>query len=203
MHVPHLLLPLLFSLPLTRAAINDPCGLNKSTGVCLETSACTDSGGTTINDACPNDPAGVKCCSKATCGSGGTCKFTSACAGTSQPNLCPGPDNFKCCIGRGSGSGFPAPDVPSVGACKKVSVDGARAIVAANEGKVKTDAGKAIAEWVMNHRKSLDLKYVIWGQRIWNPSRDGVKPWGQWRKMEDRGSVTANHWDHVHCSFNG
>lgn len=46
----------------------------------------------------------------------------------------------------------------------------------------------------MRNHGSLKLKYVIFGQRIWNPSRDAVGPWGGWRKMEDRGSVTANHW---------
>ncbi|KAG8848967.1 hypothetical protein FRC20_002412 [Serendipita sp. 405] len=68
-------------------------------------------------------------------------------------------------------------------------------------GTVKTTTGRPIAEWVMNHRKDINLKYVIWGQKIWNPSRDAVKPWSQWRDMEDRGSITANHWDHVHVSF--
>lgn len=54
-------------------------------------------------------------------------------------------------------------------------------------------SGREIAEWVMNNRASLNLKYVIWGQRIWNPS-DGVKPWTSWRTMEDRGDITQNHW---------
>ncbi|KAF7507819.1 hypothetical protein GJ744_010120 [Endocarpon pusillum] len=70
-------------------------------------------------------------------------------------------------------------------------------------GGVRTDIGEPIAEWVMKNRASLGLKYVIWGQKIWNPSQDSVKPWSQWRGMEDRGSITANHWDHVHVSFNG
>lgn len=69
-------------------------------------------------------------------------------------------------------------------------------------GGVRTDSGRPIAEWVMNNRASLGLKYVIWGQKIWNPSRDSVGPWTGWRGMEDRGSITANHWDHVHVSFN-
>ena len=60
--------------------------------------------------------------------------------------------------------------------------------------QVRTDAGAPIAEWVMNNRATLSLKYVIWGQKIWNPSQDTVKPWSQWRGMEDRGSITANHW---------
>ncbi|EQL27687.1 hypothetical protein BDFG_09519 [Blastomyces dermatitidis ATCC 26199] len=55
----------------------------------------------------------------------------------------------------------------------------------------------------MNNHKSLNVMYVIWGQKIWNPS-NGEAPtaWENWRDMEDRGSVTANHWDHPHVSFN-
>lgn len=60
--------------------------------------------------------------------------------------------------------------------------------------QVRTTSGRPIAEWVMNNRASLGLKYVIWGQKIWNPSRDAVGPWTGWRDMEDRGSITANHW---------
>lgn len=55
-------------------------------------------------------------------------------------------------------------------------------------------SGREIAEWAMNNRDTLNLKYVIWGQRIWNPSVDGVKGWTSWRAMEDRGDVTQNHW---------
>lgn len=51
-----------------------------------------------------------------------------------------------------------------------------------------------MAEWIMNNRAALNLKYVIWGQRIWSVSQDTVKPWAEWRLMEDRGSITANHW---------
>ena len=53
--------------------------------------------------------------------------------------------------------------------------------------------GRDIAEWVMNNKASLNLKYVIWGQRIWSAS-EAVKPWAQWRTMEDRGNVRENHW---------
>ncbi|EEQ30456.1 hypothetical protein McanCB56680_003836 [Microsporum canis] len=63
--------------------------------------------------------------------------------------------------------------------------------------------GRLMAEWVMYNRKALNLKYVIWGQRIWNPSIDSECPWTLWRPMEDRGSITQNHWDHVHVSYNG
>jgi hypothetical protein len=53
----------------------------------------------------------------------------------------------------------------------------------------------------MNNRASLGLKYVIWGQKIWTASRDPVQPWSQWRDMEDRGSVTENHWFVLHPTF--
>jgi hypothetical protein len=46
----------------------------------------------------------------------------------------------------------------------------------------------------MNNRGALNLKYIIWGQKIWNPSQDGVKAWTSWRTMEDRGDLTQNHW---------
>ena len=55
--------------------------------------------------------------------------------------------------------------------------------------------GDAVAAFVMAHASELNVKYVIWRQRIWYPS-------GTWRAMEDRGSPTANHYDHVHVSVN-
>lgn len=60
--------------------------------------------------------------------------------------------------------------------------------------QVRTESGKALAEWVMDHRTELGLKYVIWGQRIWDIRNDDVKPWAQWDFLGDRGSITANHW---------
>jgi hypothetical protein len=60
-------------------------------------------------------------------------------------------------------------------------------------GGVPTMSGQQLAEWVMNNRATLNLKYVIWGQKIWNPS-DAVGGWLGWRNMEDRGDVTQNHW---------
>lgn len=51
-----------------------------------------------------------------------------------------------------------------------------------------------MAEYVMKNHKDLNVMYVIWGQKIWNPSRDEVTGWDGWRDMEDRGDDTANHW---------
>ena len=52
-----------------------------------------------------------------------------------------------------------------------------------------------MAEWCMKNRADLNMKYVIWGQKIWHSTTDGVeKPWDEWRTMEDRGDITQNHW---------
>ena len=43
---------------------------------------------------------------------------------------------------------------------------------------------------------SLGVNYVIYAQQIWSVDRAGEG----WRGMEDRGSTTANHYDHVHVT---
>ena len=54
--------------------------------------------------------------------------------------------------------------------------------------------GDAVAQWAINNMGAYNVSYVIWKQRIWLAGASG------WRSMEDRGSVTANHYDHVHIS---
>ena len=53
--------------------------------------------------------------------------------------------------------------------------------------------GNALADYVLANRKAFGVTYVIWRQRYNDGS--GFTP------MEDRGSPTANHMDHVHVSF--
>ncbi|WP_433758018.1 hypothetical protein [Nocardia sp. CA-135398] len=53
--------------------------------------------------------------------------------------------------------------------------------------------GDAIAEFVLANQQRFGVTYVIWRQRY----NDG----NGWSSMEDRGSPTANHYDHVHVSF--
>lgn len=55
--------------------------------------------------------------------------------------------------------------------------------------------GDAIAAWVQAHVGQFNVKYLIWQQRYWAPGEG-------WRLMEDRGSPTANHMDHVHVTMN-
>lgn len=59
-----------------------------------------------------------------------------------------------------------------------------------------TSQGDAVAAYVMAHAREFNVKYIIWQQRIWFPGS------GTWRHMADRGSITANHYDHVHISIN-
>jgi hypothetical protein len=61
---------------------------------------------------------------------------------------------------------------------------------------VTGSAGDAIAEFVRGHAGELGVSYVIWSQRIWTVERSSEG----WRYMSDRGSTTANHYDHVHVS---
>ncbi|MFI9838484.1 hypothetical protein ACIHFD_15715 [Nonomuraea sp. NPDC051941] len=53
--------------------------------------------------------------------------------------------------------------------------------------------GDRIADWALKNKGKLGVKYVIWKQRINMGSG--------WRAMSDRGSVTENHYDHVHISM--
>jgi hypothetical protein len=58
---------------------------------------------------------------------------------------------------------------------------------------VDTATGNDLAECVLRNQDALGVKYVIWRQRI-NQGHG-------WKAMEDRGGATANHFDHVHVSF--
>ncbi len=52
------------------------------------------------------------------------------------------------------------------------------------------------ADFQANAAKS-NVSYIIWRQKQWN----AAYPERGWRQMEDRGSITQNHYDHVHVSF--
>jgi hypothetical protein len=58
--------------------------------------------------------------------------------------------------------------------------------------------GQAVADWARAHASELNLYDVIWAQHIWTPVRASEG----WRSMPDRGSSTANHYDHVHIAVN-
>lgn len=91
-------------LPLSFAAINGPCSIDGTPGVCVTTTNCAAADGSFRSGFCPNDPDNVRCCIKPECGSGGNCRPTSTCDGTSKAGLCPGPTDFQCCQSGGGGS---------------------------------------------------------------------------------------------------
>lgn len=61
-----------------------------------------------------------------------------------------------------------------------------------------TGLGDRIAAFLQANAGALNLYDIIWQQHIWTPVRAGEG----WRSMSDRGSATANHFDHVHVSVN-
>jgi len=61
---------------------------------------------------------------------------------------------------------------------------------------VSGQLGWDIANWVRANAAALGVSEVIYAQRIWTVQRGGEG----WRAMSDRGSATANHYDHVHVS---
>lgn len=56
--------------------------------------------------------------------------------------------------------------------------------------------GDALAAYAQAHASELQIKYIIWYQRIWSVERADEG----WRPMADRGGDTANHKDHVHIT---
>jgi peptidoglycan hydrolase CwlO-like protein len=56
-----------------------------------------------------------------------------------------------------------------------------------------TALGDQVADYLLANQEEFGIYYLIWKQRI--NFGDG------WQYMEDRGSPTANHYDHVHASF--
>jgi len=56
--------------------------------------------------------------------------------------------------------------------------------------------GSALAEWLRVNAGVLGVRDVIWALRIWTPDQASAG----WRYMSDRGSPTANHYDHVHAA---
>jgi cell wall-associated NlpC family hydrolase len=64
-------------------------------------------------------------------------------------------------------------------------------------GPSMTALGDQISIWAQVNAGVLGIKYIIWRQRSWKPERADQG----WRPMEDRGSPTQNHFDHVHISL--
>ncbi|TMR43264.1 MULTISPECIES: LysM peptidoglycan-binding domain-containing protein [Streptococcus] len=66
-----------------------------------------------------------------------------------------------------------------------------------------SELGDKIAEYAIQNMASRGISYIIWKQRFYAPFDSKYGPANTWNPMSDRGSVTENHYDHVHVSMNG
>ena len=66
-----------------------------------------------------------------------------------------------------------------------------------------SELGDKIAEYAIQNMASRGISYIIWEQRFYAPFDSKYGPANTWNPMPDRGSVTDNHYDHVHVSMNG
>ncbi len=62
-----------------------------------------------------------------------------------------------------------------------------------------SSVGDAIAAYARDNYQALGVSEVLWSQQIWTVERSSEG----WRWLEDRGSATANHYDHVHVTVYG
>ncbi len=128
---------------------------------------------------------------------------TSTSSGSSAPAA---PSTGGSCTNGSSVSGAPGvievhqavcanwPEITSYGTYRADSGDhgSGRAI----DIMISGDTGWQVAEFVRANASSFGVSYIIYSQKIWSVDRAGEG----WRYMEDRGSTTANHYDHVHVS---
>ncbi|KAH6871827.1 hypothetical protein B0T10DRAFT_500219 [Thelonectria olida] len=194
-------------ISISGACPNDPANIkcctkpscpNGAQGNCRWVSDCA---GSTVSNKCPG-PAQFKCCSSNARGWGGystpkippvgACKQVAVTGAKKIVAGFPGRIREVQCIGD-----CPCTSTPKSDHCCGKATD----IMCSDRVTYGTISGRDIAEWVMNHSQELNLKYVIYGQKIWNPSMDKRIPWTQWRNMDNSGDITVNHWDHVHVSY--
>ena len=67
---------------------------------------------------------------------------------------------------------------------------------------VSSALGDQIADYAIQNMASRGIDYIIWKQRFYAPYDSKYGPAYTWNPMPDRGSVTENHYDHVHVSMN-
>ncbi len=115
---------------------------------------------------------------------GGTCSNGTSVPGGVSPNV--------AAIHQAVCAGWP--QVTGYGTLRADSGDhgSGRAVDVMVSGSTAWD----IAEFLRANYSRFGISYVIHAQKIWSVDRAGEG----WRPMEDRGSATANHYDHVHVS---
>ena len=114
---------------------------------------------------------------------GGTCTNGSSVPSGVSPNV--------VAVHRAVCASFP--ELTSYGTFRS---DGEHAQGLAIDIMVSGDRGWQVAEFLRANYSQLGISYLIYAQRIWSVDRGGEG----WRGMSDRGSATANHYDHVHVT---
>ncbi|WP_195227496.1 LysM peptidoglycan-binding domain-containing protein [Streptococcus parasanguinis] len=66
-----------------------------------------------------------------------------------------------------------------------------------------SELGDQVAQYAIDNMDRAGISYVIWKQQFYMPVNNIYGPANTWNQMPDRGGDTANHYDHVHISFNG
>ncbi|RYP93443.1 hypothetical protein DL770_000486 [Monosporascus sp. CRB-9-2] len=169
---------------------------NGSSGNCRWTSDCD---GSTTTNQCPG-PGAFRCCSSTDTGFGGYAEPAIPDVGSCRANAVAG--------ARAVVDAFPG-RIQEIG-CFRQDCDcsdsdhccgNAIDFMCSDAGGEATISGREIAEWVMNRASEQEVKYILWGQKSWTPN-DGVMSWAGWSSIDDRHSITQNHWDHVHVSYN-
>jgi hypothetical protein len=85
---------------------------------------------------------------------------------------------------------------PSITSYGTFRGDGEHAEGRAVDVMTSGSTGWDIAEFLRANASALGIEYIIYSQNIWSVERGGEG----WRSMSDRGSTTANHYDHVHVT---
>ncbi len=65
-----------------------------------------------------------------------------------------------------------------------------------------SELGDQVAQYAIDNMDRAGISYVIWKQQFYMPVNNIYGPANTWNQMPDRGGDTANHYDHVHISFN-
>ena len=67
---------------------------------------------------------------------------------------------------------------------------------------VGSAVGDQVAQYAVDNISNAGISYIIYKQQFYAPVNNIYGPANTWNQMPDRGSVTENHYDHVHVSFN-
>lgn len=60
---------------------------------------------------------------------------------------------------------------------------------------LRSQLGYDVADWLVKHYKLYGVRYIMWDHRKYNEEFADF-----WRPVEDRGSPTDNHEDHIHLT---